>query len=172
MCLCIFHRHFKYLENVLTRDGYSAREIKMRIVIAKEVFNTKISLFRSKLNIELRKKLARSYVWSIALYGSETWTLGKLERKYLESFEVWCWRTIRKIKFSGKITNERVGEKRTILNNVLRKVWPNWVGHILKRDLWIIPGIFWLKNRELKFYSNKKKLNLWLTAPKGDIPVN
>ena len=43
----------------------------MKIAIAKEAFNRKISLLTSKLNIELRKKLVRSYVWSIASYGSE-----------------------------------------------------------------------------------------------------
>jgi len=57
---------------VLTRDGYCTREIKMRIAIAKEEFNRKISVLTSKLNIELKKKLVRCYVWSIALYGSET----------------------------------------------------------------------------------------------------
>ena len=61
--------HFKYLGSVLTRYGYCTREIKKRIVIAKEAFNRKISLLRSKVNIELRKKLVRCYVWSIALYG-------------------------------------------------------------------------------------------------------
>jgi hypothetical protein len=60
----------------------------MRIFFTEETFNRKSSLFTSKLNIEHRKKLVRCYVWSIALYGSETWTLRKLERKYLESFEV------------------------------------------------------------------------------------
>ena len=60
--------------SVLTRGGYCTREIKMRIVTAKEAFNRKTSLLTSKLNIELRKKLVR-YVWSIALYGSETWKL-------------------------------------------------------------------------------------------------
>jgi hypothetical protein len=39
-------------------------------------------LLTSKLNIELKKKFV-SYVWSIALYGSETCTLRKLEWKYL-----------------------------------------------------------------------------------------
>ena len=58
----------------------------MKIVISKEAFNRKISLLKSKLNIELRKKLVSCYVWSIALYGSETWTLRKLEQKYLERF--------------------------------------------------------------------------------------
>ena len=59
----------------------------MRIAIAKEAFNRKMSLLTSKLNIELKKKLVRYYVWSIALYGSVTWTLRKLELKYLENFK-------------------------------------------------------------------------------------
>jgi hypothetical protein len=72
----------------------------MRIAIAKEAFNRKISLSTSKLNIEIKKKLVRCYVWSIALYGSEIWTLRKLEQKYLESFEMWYWRTMRRINWS------------------------------------------------------------------------
>jgi hypothetical protein len=72
----------------------------MRIVIAKEAFNRKISLLTSKLNIELVKKLDRCYVWGIALYGSETWTLRKMERKYLESFAILFWRRMKKMKCS------------------------------------------------------------------------
>ena len=60
---------------MLTRDWYCTREIKMRIAIAKEAFNRKMSLLINKLNIELRKKLVRFYVCRIALYSSETWTL-------------------------------------------------------------------------------------------------
>ena len=78
--------HFKYLGTVLERNGYSTKEIKMRIAIAKEASNRKISLLTRKLNIELRKKLVMCHVRSIALYGTETWTPRKLERKYLESF--------------------------------------------------------------------------------------
>jgi hypothetical protein len=55
--------------------------------MAKKVLK-KISLLTSKLNIELRKTMVRCYVWSIALYSSETWTLRKLERNSLESFEI------------------------------------------------------------------------------------
>ena len=74
------------------------------------------------LNIELRKKLVRCYVWNTAIYGSETWTLRKLKRTYLESFEMWCWRRMGKMKYSEKVTNvhvrERIGEKGTLLNNI------------------------------------------------------
>ena len=88
----------------------------MRIAMAKKAFNRKISLLTSKLNIELRKKLVGCYVWSMALYGSETWTLRKLDPKYLRSFEMWCWKRMEKIKWSEKVTNEqvldRIGDKR------------------------------------------------------------
>jgi hypothetical protein len=33
-----------------------------------------------------------SEVWSVALYGAETWTLRAVDQKHLESFEMWCWR--------------------------------------------------------------------------------
>ena len=52
--------HFNYLGSVLTRHGYSTKEIKMRIAIAKEAFNRKISLLTSKLNIEL---LEHCFIW-------------------------------------------------------------------------------------------------------------
>jgi hypothetical protein len=44
--------------------------------------------FISKLDLNLRKKLANCYIWSIALNGAETWTLRKVDQKYLESFDV------------------------------------------------------------------------------------
>jgi hypothetical protein len=72
----------------------------MRIARVKQAFKRKISLLISKLNIGFRKKLVRWYVWSIALYCSETWTIRKLEQKYLESFEMWCWRRMEKINWS------------------------------------------------------------------------
>ena len=53
--------HFKHHGSVLTRDDYCTMELQMRIFIAKEVFNRKISLLTSKLNIELKNKFVRCY---------------------------------------------------------------------------------------------------------------
>ena len=50
--------HFKCLGSVLTRDGYCTNEIKMRITMAKEAFNRKITHVTSKINVELRKNSA------------------------------------------------------------------------------------------------------------------
>jgi hypothetical protein len=43
--------------------------------MAKAAFNRKNILLTSKLGFNLRKKLVKCYIWSITLYGAETWTL-------------------------------------------------------------------------------------------------
>jgi len=58
--------------------------------MAKAAFNKRRTLSTSTLNLELRKKLVKCYVWNIALYGAETWMLRALDQKHLESFEMWC----------------------------------------------------------------------------------
>ena len=67
---------FKYLGSMLTNDGRCTCEIKCRIAMAKAAFSKKKALFTSTLDWELRKKLVKCYIWSITLYGAETWTLG------------------------------------------------------------------------------------------------
>ena len=64
--------------------------------MAKAAFNKK-TLFTSTLDLNLRKKLVKCYIWSMALYGAETWTLRAADQKYLECFEMWCWRRMEKV---------------------------------------------------------------------------
>ena len=107
------------------------------VITNHQPFNRKMSLLTSNLNIELKKKLVRCYVWSISLYGSDTWTLRKLERKYLESFEMWYCRRMEKIKWSEKVTSKQVlgpiGEKRTLLSSELSSN-ASWIGNILRMN--------------------------------------
>jgi hypothetical protein len=72
---------------VITNDARCTREIKSRIVMAKAAFNKK-TLFTSKLDLNLRNKLVKCYTWSVALCGAETWTLRKVDQKYLNGSEV------------------------------------------------------------------------------------
>jgi hypothetical protein len=62
---------FNYLGSMITNDARCTREIKARIAMAKAAFNK--TLLASKLDLELRKKLVKCYIWSTALYGAETW---------------------------------------------------------------------------------------------------
>jgi hypothetical protein len=79
--------YFNYLGSMITNYARCTREIKSRTAMAKAAFNKKKNLFTSKLDLKLRKKLEKCYIWSIALYGAETWTLRKMDQKYLESSE-------------------------------------------------------------------------------------
>ena len=57
------------------------------------MFNNKKQLHCSNnLSLEIKKKLIKSCIWSVALYGSETWTLGKIEERVVNAFGTWSWR--------------------------------------------------------------------------------
>ena len=48
------------------------------------------------------------YIWSVALYGAETWTLRAVDQKHLESFEMWFWIRMEKISWTEYVRNEEV----------------------------------------------------------------
>jgi hypothetical protein len=75
---------FKYLGSVLTNEGRCTCEIKSTIGMEKAAFNKRRALFINKIDLELRNKLVKCYIWSIALYGAETWTLRSVDQKYLK----------------------------------------------------------------------------------------
>jgi hypothetical protein len=89
------------------------------------------------LDVKLRKKLVKCYIWSIALYGAETWTIHAVDQKQPGNSEMWCWRRMEKISWTDHVRNEevllRVKEQRNILHE--RSKWKaNWIGHILRRN--------------------------------------
>jgi len=93
--------------------------------MAKAAFSKKRALFTNTLDLELRKKLVKCYIWSIALYGAETGTLRAVDQKHLESFEMWCWRRMEKISWTDHVRDEevllRVKEQRNILHEISKR---------------------------------------------------
>jgi len=108
--------------------------------MAKAAFNKKRILFTSTLALELRKKLVKCYIWSIGLYGSETWTLLAIDQKHLETFEMLCLRRMEKNIWTNHLRNKdkllRVKYQRNILHDI-RKRKTNWIGHILRRNCFL-----------------------------------
>jgi len=105
--------------------------------MAKAAFNKKKDLFTSTLDLELRKKFVKCYIWSIALYGAENWMLRAVDQKHLGSIEMWCWRRMKTISWTDHVRNEevllKVKEQSNILHEI-RKWKANWVGNILRRN--------------------------------------
>jgi hypothetical protein len=93
----------------------------------------------SETFIIMKRILRDIIIWSIALYGAETWTFRAIDQKQLKSFEMWCWRRIEKISWTDHVTNEDVRvlltakKQRNILHEI-RKRKANWIGHILRRN--------------------------------------
>jgi hypothetical protein len=74
------------------------------------------------INIYICLKLVECYIWTMALYGAETWTLRAVDQKYLESFEMWCWRRMEKTSWTDHERNKevlfRVKRQRNILHEI------------------------------------------------------
>jgi hypothetical protein len=121
---------------MITNGVRSTREIKSRIAMA-QAFDKKKNLFTSKLDLNLSKKLVKCYIWSIALCGAETWTLRKEDLKYLESFEMWCWRRMKKISWTDRVRNDEILQRVKKDRNIIQTIKiskANWIGHILRRN--------------------------------------
>jgi hypothetical protein len=79
----------------------------------------------------------KCYLWNIALYGAETWTLRAVDHKHLESFKMWCWRKMEKISWTDHVRNKDVllrvkGQKNSL--HEIRKRKANCIGHIMRRN--------------------------------------
>jgi hypothetical protein len=93
-------------------------------------FNKKNNLLTSKLELNLRNKLLKY------TYGAENWTLRKIDQKYLNRVEMWCWRRIEKVIWTDRERNEVLkGDKveGNILQTMKRRK-DNWIGHISGRN--------------------------------------
>jgi len=128
---------FKYLGSILTENGSCESEIRVRIALAKDAFSKHQTLLTKNIRPALKKRLVKTLIWSVLLYGAETWTMKKADIKKLEGCEMWFWRRMEKISWTEHVTNEevlrRVGEKRTMVDTVWKRK-ARWTGHVLRSE--------------------------------------
>ena len=127
---------FKYLGSLLTEDGGSEKEVRQRIAMTKDTFNKHQKLLTGKINRNLKKRLIKTLVWNVLLYGSETWTLKKADIRRLEACEMWIWRRIEKISWRDHVRNEevlrRAGEERSLRTTIWKRK-AKWIGHVMRQ---------------------------------------
>jgi hypothetical protein len=96
-------------------------------VVDRDKFTFTFTFSRVLFNV-----VVKCYIWSIALYVVETWTLRAVDQKLLENFEMWCWRS-----WTEHVRNEsvllRAKEQRNSLHEISKQK-ANWIGHILCRN--------------------------------------
>src|SRR6478609_7750908 len=85
----------------------------------KDAFNKRKELLTRSIRVDLRKRLVKTLVGPVVLYGCETWTMRKEEINRLNAFEMWVWKSMGKVRWIDKRTNEQVlscmNEKRSLI---------------------------------------------------------
>ena len=111
----------------------TARTFELGLRDPKRDFYGQKRPFTSKMNLELKEKIMRCVIWSVAPYAAETWTLTKVDVRQLEAFEMWIWRRMERISWVDKISNKDVlakVEDRQMMKIIQQRQHPG-TGHIL-----------------------------------------
>ena len=100
---------FKYLGAMLTKDGRSTEDIKIRLAIATASMAKLNKIWSSKdVNFPTKIKLYKTLVLFTPLYGCESWTLTADSTKRIQAFENKCYRRVLGISWKDRETNQFV----------------------------------------------------------------
>ena len=98
-------KQFEYLGSMINNSGDSTTEIKRRLAIARTTVQGMSSIWKSRgLSIDLKVRLLRATVFSIATYGCESWAMTKNDRKRVDAFEMWCYRRLLRVTWKDRRT--------------------------------------------------------------------
>jgi hypothetical protein len=103
---------YTFLGSIITRDGYDYKEINRRLSIGRMVM-TKLEKIMKDQDVkkDTKIKIAETVIFPAVIYGSESWTMRKKERKKIDAFELWTWRKILRVPWTEKRTNFSVLEE-------------------------------------------------------------
>ena len=89
---------FIFLVSKITGDGDCSHEIKRRLLLGRKVMTNLDSIFKSRdITLPTKVRLVKAMVFPVVMYGCESWTVKKAERRRIDAFELWCWRKLLRV---------------------------------------------------------------------------
>ena len=89
---------FVFLDSKITADGDCSHVIKRRLLPARKVMTNLDSILKSRdITLPTKVCLVKAMVFSVVMYGYESWTIKKAEHQRIDAFELWCWRRLFKV---------------------------------------------------------------------------
>ena len=86
---------FIFLGSKITADGDCSHEIKRCLLLGRKVMTNPDSIFKSRdITLPTKVRLVKAMVFPVVMYGCESWTVKKAERRRIDAFELWCWRSL------------------------------------------------------------------------------
>ena len=82
---------FIFLGSKITTDGDCSHEIKRHLLLGRKVMTNLDSIFKSRdITLPTKVHLVKAMVFPVVMYGCESWTVKKAERRRIDAFELWC----------------------------------------------------------------------------------
>ena len=99
---------FIFLGSKITADGDCSHEIKRRLLLGRKVMSNLDSILKSRdITLPTKVRLVKAMVFPVVMYGCESWTVKKAERRRIDVFELWCWRVLR-VPWTARRSNQSI----------------------------------------------------------------
>ena len=87
----------------ITGYGDCSHEIKRRLLLGRKVMTNLDSILKSRdVTLPTKVRLIKAMVFPLVMYGCESWTVKKAERRRIDAFELWCWRRLLRVPWAAK----------------------------------------------------------------------
>ena len=93
----------------ITADGDCSHEIKRRLLLGRKVMINLDSIFKSRdITLPTKVRIVKAMVFPVVMYGCESWTMKKAERRRIDAFELWCWRRLLRVPWTARRSNQSI----------------------------------------------------------------
>ena len=95
------------------------------------------SIFKSRdITLPTKARLVKAMVFPVVIYGCERWTVKKPERRKIDAFELWCWRTLLRVRWTERRSNQSILKEISpgcSLEGLMLKLKLQYFGHLMRR---------------------------------------
>ena len=81
-------------------------------------------------------RLVKAMVFLVVMYGCESWTTKKAERRRIDAFELWCWRRLLRVPWAARRSNQSILKEISpgcSLEGLMLKLKLQYFGHLIRR---------------------------------------
>ena len=95
------------------------------------------SIFKSRdITLPTKGRLVKAMVFPVVMYGCESWTVKKAERRRIDAFELWCWRRLLRVPWTARRSNQSILKEINpgiSLEGMMLKLKLQYLGHLMRR---------------------------------------
>ena len=121
----------------ITADGDCSHEIKRRLLLGRKVMTNLDSIFKSRdITLPTKVRLVTAMVFPVVMYGCESWTVKKAERRRIDAFELWCWKRLLRVRWTARRSNQSILKEISpgiSLEGMMLKLKLQYFGHLMGR---------------------------------------